>query len=694
MHAYTNKHPSQAGFTTKHLWPILVLCLLTAMAGGTARSSSVGLAPVPAEVRSSHFTVSINGRRTPVLRAASHYYLLNFDIDGPATVSVTADDPHFWDRGVEVQPMRHGIRPQRHGATITFPIPGPIKLSLARPGEHFADSEMLFLFGNPPAPVNLIARTPGLIYIGPGTHRQSIDARSGDRIYLAPGAVVFGSLNLWQVHDVRVFGTGTIVYDGPQNPHNDDSWFQQPNWHCIVMKDATAIEIDGITCITRSRTWQVQMKDSRRIGFYNVKIIGGTPDNANQDGIDWLGGGDTTVSNSFFRSSDDTFAMYGNWDGYEPALLTKPGADVTNISITDTIASTSISNTVRVGWPQKTFNNAHFHMSDMDVIHSGFGGCKVPFAFFELWADPDGHGTHTDFRFNNIRLEDWYSLFLIEQSAPHTEGIAFDGVWALDGPAMLPPVIKGDVHDVTLHDTTLAGVAGAATTVLDGASAPSVQPGDGLAAFTYSAGALQPHAAVQFTVQAEEQASRRFEWSFGDGTRAVGRTVTHRFPDAQGTLLDGSGRFRVLLHVRDGAREAWGSQAVVVGKPLPAVTTALQEEAQAGQKDRVIDANFDVPADGGYSFTLLTSTAASLRLDDRAPVHSPPPQAQVCGSVGDAVQPTRVSAVLQKGTHHLHIVRSEATENAEDPAGKPSDQPVVLWEGPGLPRQVLPVAAP
>lgn len=136
--------------------------------------------------------------------------------------------------------------------------------------------------------------------------------------------------------------------------------------------DAQNIEVDGITCITWSRTWQVQMKDPRHIGFYTVKIIGGNPNNANQDGIDWLGGGGTTIKNSFFRASDDVFALQGNWEGYELPLLSKPGEDVTNISIEDTVASTSISNTIRVGWPQKTFiliSRAFLQLGDN-------GGCR------------------------------------------------------------------------------------------------------------------------------------------------------------------------------------------------------------------------------------------------------------------------------------------------------------------------------
>lgn len=658
---------------------------------GVARAAAP-FAAIPAQVRSSHFTVAIDGRRTPVLHATGSYYLLNFNVSGPAVVSVTAADPHFWDRGVEVQPMRWGIRPKRMGATITFPIPGPVKLSIAHPGEHFAESTMLFLFGNVPEAKPVTAKTPGVRYYGPGVHRENIDAHDGDRIYLAPGAVVFGSVNFWQVHHVRVFGTGTVIYDGPQDPHADEGWMHKRNWHCMVMDEATNIEVDGITCITRSRSWQVQMKDSRHIGFYNVKVIGGNPNNANQDGLDWLGGGDTTVSDSFFRASDDVFALYGNWEGYELEKLSKPGHDVTNISISDTVASTSISNTVRVAWPQKTFNSAHFHMRNMDVIHTGFGGCKVPFAFFELWADPDGHGSHNDYTFDKIRMEDWYSLFQIRYPAPLVRDVRFGEVWAMDGPAMLPAVVRGDVRQVEVQSSALGGVQGAKPVVMEAAEIPMVTPGGLDAVFAYTPGVLRPGAAVRFTAAAAQREGRDFEWSFGDGTRAAGPSVEHRFPDAQGTLLDGSGRFRVLLHVRErSGKEAWGSESVVIGKHAlsPVMTSPLAQHPAASQNQLDYDGSFEVPEDGGYTLTLLTSTKATMSIDGRAPVLSPRAQPQVCGSVGDAVQPLRSSAVLRKGRHHLRIVRSDAVENAELPAGGASSVPVVLWEGPGISRQVL-----
>ena len=86
------------------------------------------------------------------------------------------------------------------------------------------------------------------------------------------------------------------------------------------------VEIDGLTCIIRSRTWSIQMKDSTGFVYDDLRVMGGNPGNANQDGMDWLGGGDTIVRNSFLRASDDVFAQEGNWDGYTQADLVRPGA--------------------------------------------------------------------------------------------------------------------------------------------------------------------------------------------------------------------------------------------------------------------------------------------------------------------------------------------------------------------------------
>ncbi|HEX4036640.1 MAG TPA: PKD domain-containing protein [Acidobacteriaceae bacterium] len=661
------------------------------------------MAPIPGVVRTDSFVVTINGRTSPVVHAASSYYLLNFDLGGPATVTVRGPDAHYWDRGVEIQPMRYGIRPVRQGATITFRIPGPVKLSIARPGDHFADSEMLFLLGSPPDKSGITAKTPGVRYYAPGVHREAIEAQSGDRIYLAPGAVVFGSLNFWQVHDVRVEGRGMVIYDGPQNPANDEGWMQERNWHCIVMNAARNIEIDGITCVTRSRTWQVQMRNSRFVGFYNVNVIGGFARDANQDGMDWLGGGDTTVRSCFIRASDDVFAIQGNWEGYTDQEMRIPGQDVTNITIEDSTVSTSISNTLRVAWPRKTFRSAHVRLSNLDVMHTGFGACVVPFAFFELWADPEGAGEQSDYRFTDIRLEDYYSLFQIRQREPAVRNVVFSNVTSLDGMGMVPSVLEGEVSGVMLDGVRINGKIAARDAdvplqVEGGAAEPAYGPGLTDASFDYAPGLIRPWQAATFRITSPA-AGWHYTWDFGDGTTGEGSVVRHTFHDMNGTLLDGSGRFRVLVHAtRSPQDEVWASRDVVVARQALAAAGGVTSggaglETINNGRETEYDGWVRIPLDGGYGITLLTSRKARLTLDDLRPVQSPELRMQVCGSFGDAVEATRVSAGLQAGWHRIRIALDPGAENEPQGNLDGGGSPLLTWEGPGLLPEPVPPAA-
>ena len=264
---------------------------------GAAHASRVQAAKVPAEMRSTAFTVRVDGRPVDVAHAAASYEFVSFDVTGPVTVEITAADAGFWDKGVDIQPWRLGLRPIRRGQTIRFRLAGPAKLSISRPGDFLNHAAMLFLFaGTPPAPPPSGAN----VHVVPaGVHRESLNPKSGDTYYLAPGAYIFGSLNLWKVENVKVLGRGTIVYDGPQDPNSDEGWMQKPDWHCIGAMEAHNVEIDGLTCIVRSRTWSIQMKDSAGFVYDDLRVIGGNPGNANQDGMDWLGGGDTEVRNAF-----------------------------------------------------------------------------------------------------------------------------------------------------------------------------------------------------------------------------------------------------------------------------------------------------------------------------------------------------------------------------------------------------------
>src|ERR1019366_3794627 len=153
----------------------------------------------------------------------------------------------------------------------------------------------------------------------------------------------------------------------------------------IVALEARDVQISVLTCVVRARTWSIQMKDTSGFTYDDLRVIGGNPGNANQDGMDWLGGGDTIVRNAFLRASDDVLAMQGNWDGYTDEEITRPGHDVQNILVENSVLSTSISNIVRSAWPRKTFNSRNFTLKNSEILHGGIGACGQTFALLGMW---------------------------------------------------------------------------------------------------------------------------------------------------------------------------------------------------------------------------------------------------------------------------------------------------------------------
>ena len=725
---------------------LFVFLLVLTSAGCLAapvEPAAVGAAPVPDAMRNSFFAVTVNNQRVDVAHAASNYEFISFDTTAPADISITAADPHFWDGGVDIEPWRLGLRathPEGEPQTIRFRIPGPAKLSISRPGDFLNQARMLFVFaGSPPPPP---PTGPNVTIVPAGVHRESLNPKSGDTIYLEPGAFVFGSLNLWQVNNVKVLGRGTIVYDGPQDPSSDTGWMQKPDWHCIVSYQAHNVEINGLTCIIRSRAWSIQMKDSTGFRFDDLRVIGGDPGNANQDGMDWLGGGDSVVNHAFFRASDDDLAMLGNWDGYTEAAMVKPGADVDNILVENSEFSTSISNVVRMGWPQKIYNLHNFTMRDSDILHAGIGACGQTFGLLGFWGANGASGDHSGVTFENLFLDNWYSLVQMEQEQPSLHGFRFQNIWALDQPPLAESTIIGDVSDVTFDNVKYGQMrvtsdAEMPLAVSGGAAQPTYSPAPALAAaFTVDPAVFAPRQKV--TLVARDAPGAHYLWLFGDGSSAHGRRVRHRFPDALGTELDGrngAGRFRVLLHVTDKAgHQDWAAQGVVaveqwhdaiktasttapglswkaylgtwtelpefstiqpefsgtspdLAAALPSMTfAAVPNSSSAGFTPHATtwDGFINIPADGGYTFLLIDRDGARLAIDGMEVAKTGSPFAQVCGSPGNALRYDRGSLGLRAGLHAIHI---EALNTASDGA------PRLLWEGPSTRLADVPAAA-
>jgi hypothetical protein len=682
--------------------------------------------PVPQELRSTAFTVTVNGKPVDVARAAASYDFANFDITAAVDVEITAAEPGFWDRGVDIEPWRLGIRAQRTGQTIRFHLPGPAKLSISRPRDFLNHASMLFLFAGspPPAPT----KGPNITTYSAGVYHESLNPKTGDTIYLAPGAYIYGSLNLWQVDNVKVLGRGVIIYDGPQNPDDDDGWMQKPDWHCVDSLEAHHVEVDGLTCILRSRTWSIQMKDSSDFTYDDLRVVGGNPGNANQDGMDWLGSSNGIVRNSFFRASDDVIAMMGNWDGYTEADMLRPGKDVHDILVENSQLSTSISNVVRAGWPQKIFNSRNFTLRNSDILHAGIGACVQTFGLIGFWGAKDAKGLHQNYTFENLFLDNWYSLAQLEQEQPALRNFTFRNIWALDQPPMVESTIKGDISGVTFENVKygqhVAENNADLPLIVNAAEQPHYAPASGpVAAFTLDKPIVATGQQVIFTASKSPNAA--YTWYFGDGTTAQGRKVHHVYKDADGSDLDGTngaGRFRVLLQVKDEkGREDWSAQGLVVVSKWQDATPAagpmlaglafqvyagswtelpdlkketavitgkspnLNADARGFERYAVAwDGLLDIPADGGYTFHLMDRDGARLVLDGIEVARTGPPFANACNTIGNAVRYDRGSLGLHAGLHTFHV---EQLHNASNGA------PRVLWEGPSLPAADIPSAA-
>jgi hypothetical protein len=426
------------------------------------------------------------------------------------------------------------------------------------------------------------------------------------------------------------------------------------------------------------------------------------------------------VHDGFIRAADDVFSLEDSWEGYGDKAFAIDGAPVKHMRIEDTVVSTSISNVVRAGWPEKNFAGGDFSMSNVDVMHAGLGGCGIPFGLLEMWDDPHSRGDSSGFHFENIRLEHWYSLVWAQQQpAGSISDLTFNDVFALETPSSMPSELEGRVHGVSFDNVSLAGkIAGRDSdvplTVLAGADEPSFTQSGPIAQVTMPSGLIRPGQKIR--LEAAKGAGLKYEWTFGDGTSARGRVVKHRFQDTEGTLLDGSGRFRVLLHVTGAnGRNGWDYAPVVVGETLqPAVTppsetlpgiywqgfldgsqvastSGIASTFSAGVIRTAVTgaykASFSgliiIPEDGGYVFTLFANDAGSLSIDGKLVATAPAPFGNVCGLAGNAVRPATASLTLAKGLHRIE---------ASDDHGQGEDGFRVLWQRPNHPPEEIPAS--
>lgn len=237
--------------------------------------------------------------------------MVRFAFSGKATVAVTAAKDF---RTVRIRPLSRNVAFHRKGRTVTFDIGRPGGYSVEFDGYH----NNLHVFADAPG-----AR-PGrnALVFGPGTHDIGIRwLKSGDTVYLDPGAVVYGCFHASNATDIAILGRGIIDMSRikekilfPATGDGHEAVKNAKRVHTLEFRNCRNVKIDGVV-IRDSLLYNIAMWGCDDVAISNVKIIGQW--RFNTDGIDLHNCRRARVVDCFARTFDDTFCFkahegYGN----------------------------------------------------------------------------------------------------------------------------------------------------------------------------------------------------------------------------------------------------------------------------------------------------------------------------------------------------------------------------------------------
>ena len=239
--------------------------------------------------------------------------MARFEFDGGAHVEVTA--PRDFS-SFRIRPLSRGVKAVRKGRTLSFDIVKPGGYSVEFDGYH----RNLHLFADPPEMAKAPKDAPNVRHYGPGVHDVGIVAlKSGETVYIASGAVVYGGFHASNATDIAILGRGIIdggrlkekilfpaTGDGNEDVHN------AKRSHTIDFRNCRNIRIDGVV-FRDSLVYSIAMYGCEEVAINNVKIVGQW--RYNTDGIDLHNCRRARVTNCFARTYDDTFCFKAH-EGY------------------------------------------------------------------------------------------------------------------------------------------------------------------------------------------------------------------------------------------------------------------------------------------------------------------------------------------------------------------------------------------
>jgi len=401
-------------------------CVGLVLLGGCAflmESASVTCWVPPAgEPVSEHYRLSVSGHPVPVhacrvsavpfnqvwpgyqrpLDQTELAAFASWDMRGPVLVEIRSKRPV---QSAVVRPASLGIKPAVDGDRIRFTLmrPGPVIVEVN--GYHHA----LHLFANPPEPAAPSPDAPGLRFFGPGVHRPGkIELKSNESVYLAGGAVVYGSIQASNATNLTIRGRGVLDVSQAERGKGGGA---------IRFSGCSDVTVEGLV-LRDPDVWCFSLFGCARVAIDNVKLVGLWRYNA--DGIDVCNSQDVTVRDCFVRAYDDALVVKGLKSAYDKL-------PVRNVRFSRCTLWCDWGRAIEIGAETCAPEIADVTFEDCDIVRTTHIAMDIQ------------HGDRAavrDIRFQNIRVElDPTSPAPRMQKAP---GDTFPGH---DGEAHLPSLM-------------------------------------------------------------------------------------------------------------------------------------------------------------------------------------------------------------------------------------------------------------
>ncbi|MDF1512839.1 MAG: glycosyl hydrolase family 28 protein [Anaerolineae bacterium] len=366
---------------------------------GKGQLSKVHIYPAPQnEHLSPDFDVSVNGKPVPVYpcrvsavplnqvwpgyqRPVNQTELASFvsiEAGGPVTLTILC--PRNFT-SVVVRPLSINVSAIVKDQHIQLALPGPGQYTLEIDGWHHA----LHVFIDPPEGEIISPDDPGVLYFAPGIHHTGrVELKDNQTVYVAGGAVVYGSFYGEGVNNIRLLGRGIV--DGSQFERGEGGG-------AIRLLDCSGITVNGLI-LRDPDVWCCSLFGCRDAELSNLKLVGLWRYNA--DGIDLCNSQNIRVRDCFVRAFDDCIVLKGLKQVHSKQGASFGMRPVQNIQVERCVLWNDWGRALEIGAETSSPEFARIVFKDCDIIRTTHIAMDIQHG--------DRANIH-DIVFDNIRLE-------------------------------------------------------------------------------------------------------------------------------------------------------------------------------------------------------------------------------------------------------------------------------------------------